>query len=1049
MLGERFMKYYAALLLLCSSITVLAGYEERKTLFVLNSGSAEQFLSTNPDAVSAAFDPRGGEDRKGAFILEIRKKSGLVEIRGPEINVPFLPEKGSSRQLEFRFQLRLLKTSGVPARFHFRLPNGKYANAGKPENSRWDTFFAPKTASQKWTDWNIGKGRVSLPSGIRKGQCVITIDTSNGHGRIEIEKMFIDSIRTLNHQFRSGRKDHIIPAESGTMRILIHDPEHLVSGSITVTDETGAGKEHRLLKRGEAEQLLSMPERGYYFFSVKAVYSDGRQISSSCSAAVIGPPLDETIRRSSRYGICTVYANRKWAEQYGFNVLYESWSLKNISPGTDGKLVWKGKPPVYSRNIISHAAMFETLPVWLCGEKGKSGGLYPPKDWSLLADAVKLWAKNTPVLPSVINLFNEPDAKWRGNSEDFIKIHHVISSALKEARPDAKLGGPGFYRIRPSHFRRNVEKGILKNMDYIVLHAYVHGTPPEAEFIDNIIAIQDYLSKTPYSHLPIAFTEFGWTSPPGDWQKPVDELTKARFCTRSMILCTVRDIKHLVYFAARFFKSEEEWNYSIVKPDYTPLPAMAAYSALIRELAPIHTGGTWIKFAPGVHIALFPRNGKTVGAFWTEENPLEVCLPQNPNYIRSMTGKLLEKNRKTVISPSPVYAEFSGTALANIQTTPVKMLLPEEKFSLQADEILEVPYLEKDVQGNFFIPGTAPLGIYTIPARKGERWTAHRYQVCSPLQVRYSGLLWDGSKSQHPELRFNVISRLKHRTEILLSLKFKNGSALTRKQILSPGKTEEVAFRLPEIVNGKRYVGDLTVICKKPFFWQSSCEFDATPLAVDRHTVLLKKNRWEQVEKINLNSWSAPEKGLENISSAPAYFQMYASPFGVHLRVTVNDPDLQRETAWSEMWKSDSLQFAFDFDADKEWQPNNVGNGLNGHRVVSFGLAWRTDKPTPMHWCFAGYVDGVRGGPAFELSKSSEVVRNTQTKQTIYTTDIPWRLLGASRMPPPGKKIGFALLLNDKNRGEERKTIPFFHGIRKPDATKYGTFILRKCNDVR
>lgn len=1045
------MKIYLTFLFSFLFLISSAGYQERKELYSLNPQNAKEFISANPDAVSVFFNPQGGEEGKGVLVLEIKKKSGgLVEVKCPVLKYPSPIAGVSARQLEFAFQLRLVNTAGVPAQFRFRLSNGRYALAVKPENSRWDTFFAPQTNSQRWRNWNIGKGRISLAPRSGEGQPVILIDTARGGGRIEIEKMTISDICTLNHTFFSGQTDHIISAESGRMKISVYDPGNLVSGKIAVLDEEGKLKEHRTLKNGISEVTLQMPERGFYDFSVRAVYRDGKQINSSCSAAVIGVPLDENIRRLSRYGICSVYANSKWAKKYGFNALYHRWSLRNISQRKDGTLVWQGKPASFSQDQVTHAAMFDNLPKWLCTDKGQSsGGLYPPKDWNLLSEAVKLWAENTTVLPDVINIFNEPDARWRGSADDFVKIHNVISSALKEARPEAKVGGPGFYRIRPDHFRRNVEKGILKNMDYIVLHAYVHATPPEAEFIGNIIEIQNYLSATPYADLPIAFTEFGWTSPPGDWQKPVDELTKARYCARSMILCTVRNIRHLIYFAARFYQSPEEWNYSIVKPDYTPLPAMSAYSTLIRELAPVHTGGTWIKFAPGIHGAFFLRNGKSAGAFWTEKEQIGILLPGKPNYVRSMTGTLLNGNEKMIISPSPVYAEFSGTGLAKIQETPVQTILPEEKFSLHADEILQPPYLKKDQQGNFFIPESAPLGFYTVMSRNGEEWTAHRYKAISPLTVQYSNLLWSGNKSEFPELQFQAASHLKEKTEALFSLKFRNGSVLTQKCILIPEKTRKVSFKLPEIANGKRYTGILTVSCKKPFSWLSSCEFDATPLAADRYTVEPGEQIWKRIEKIKINPWSISEKSQEKISSTPAFFQMYASPFGFHLRVTANDPDLQRNAIWSEMWKSDSLQFAFDLDADREWQPNNVGNGLNGHRVVSFGLAYRADKTIPMHWCFAGYVEGVRSGPAFELSKTCKVARNEQKKQTVYTAAIPWKLIGANKMPSIGKKIGFALLLNDENGKEGRKTIPFFHGIMKPDAAKYGKFILRDSKKRR
>ena len=151
----------------------------------------------------------------------------------------------------------------------------------------------------------------------------------------------------------------------------------------------------------------------------------------------------------------------------------------------------------------------------------------------------------------------------------------------------------------------------------------------------------------------------------------------------------------------------------------------------------------------------------------------------------------------------------------------------------------------------------------------------------------------------------------------------------------------------------------------------------------------------------------------------------------------MHDKDHVQNDLWQDMWKEDSIQIGFDLDADKEWQPNNVGHGLNGHRVVEYGLAARS-KGRPQGWCFLGYADGVKSGPAFELMDTIKVRHDKASGVTIYEALFPWKLLGATGTPDPDSRIGMALLINDAGTGHGRKILRFFDGVSSKNPEKYG-----------
>ena len=1015
-----------------------AGRTETETVCNLPAGPAalKGWESTNPSAVSIGYLPQGGQGGKGALVFRILKPGGIVEVNGPEFQLPKRPVFVSTRRLELTVQARQEECENGAVQFRIRQNNGRWAGAVRPRRD-WDTVL-DMVEAWEWKKWGLWTEYGNIGNGTTSARVVLRIDTRGGKGTLLIEKLEIKEITIINHSITTGAEWNTFFGDSGKFCVRWFRPEQIKEAKLNVIDEEKKTVKALVVGPGVQQTEVRLPERGYYEITASALYRDGKKLDSTCTVGVIGKPIPEEIRRHSRYGIMRVHASGDWAKRIGSNYDWGFWTLDNVAPGPDGKIVSHfPKPPqnAKKRDFLYHAGMHGVLPKWLQQPKAKNQYLFAPNDWKRYAEAVEVWARDNPDLPDVVSIYNEPNAHWRGTEEEFIKFHNVTTDAIKKGRPGTKVGGPVLYRILMKDFKRYVEKGILNNMDYVVMHAYVHSTPPEREFIENIIAMQEFLKTTKYARLPIALTEFGWTGYPGDWQKPVTELEKARYCVRSLLLCTARNIDTLIYFNARYAQAADEYNYSIVKPDYTPLPAFVSFSTFLREMSTVKGGGQYFKLAPDVFWTGFKRDGKTLAALWTMNRKIRLTLPAMPLSLRSMMGKSLAPVRVPELSPSPVYAEFADPAIAEMKVGKIRDLLPGSAISLDAEEILVPPFLTLEKPNTIRFPVTAPLGEYTILFRKNGLFHAQPVHLIRPFTLEFRDWKWNGTDAKGI-LVFRAVSHLPGKTEVGLELKLAGKTVASRSIALESGKETELSFSLP-FSSGKRMTGELLLQCGSPIRWTAAQPFDTTPMAIPLFE-RTSPDVWKSLPELDITRWGrAEEYKPGELSSVSAGLKLFAAPDGIHLLLRVHDKDHVQNDLWQDMWKEDSIQIGFDLDADKEWQPNNVGHGLNGHRVVEYGLAARS-KGRPQGWCFLGYADGVKSGPAFELMDTIKVRHDKASGVTIYEALFPWKLLGATGTPDPDSRIGMALLINDAGTGHGRKILRFFDGVSSKNLEKYG-----------
>jgi len=1034
-------KELLALLCLCACL-LPAGAEKIQTRAVyelpVTAAGAGLWQSADPSRVAVDYVPPEGENPGAIRIRILQAGKTPVEVSGPEFKLEEQPEFVTSRRLGLSIQAWQKECGNGAVQFRIRQSNGRWAVPLRPRRD-WDTVI-DMVEAWKWNSRGVQTEQGTIANDTVSGRLVLWVDPASGKGEFLLEKLKIDETDVVNQKIATGEDGNTFFGDSGSLTVRWFAPGELLDGKLTVRDEEQKILQKTVIPAGTKETSVILPGPGFYEVVASARYKDGSELSSDATAGVVGPRIPEEVRKQSRYGVMRVHASGDWAKEIGSNIDWGFWTLDAVAPGPDGRLVSHfQKPASNRRDFLVFSGMNGVFPTFLQSERAKNHYLFPPKDWKLYSEAVEVWARDNPDLPDVVCVYNEPNAHWQGTEEELVRFHNETADAVKRGRPGAKVGGPVLYSIDLKAFKRYVEKGILRNMDYVVMHAYVPATPPETDFIERIIGMQEYLATTEYRNLPVALTEFGWTGYPGDWQKPVSELDKARYCVRSLLLCTARNIDAMIYFNARYVQAAKDYNYSIVKPDYTPLPAFVAFSTMLREMSTVKGGGQYFKLAPGIFWTGFKRDGKALAALWTSKDEVEYSLPELPQSVTGMTGRSIAPTRRIALSPSPCYVTFKDAAVAEITILPEKKMLPGTVLPVTADETILPPGLSLDHSGVRF-PATAPLGEYTVLLRRGSDFYAQPVTVVPPVRVAMSGFCWNG-RAPEGRLEFAVSSALPGTAEFELKLFDADGKISAEKSMKFPnGKTVPADFNIAA-KNGNRVTGRLEIRCRQPINWMTETGFNITPLAAFAVPEFTSAD-WAEIPGVDVAAWNRPDESAKDGSfPAEAELKLAAAPDGLHLWLAVRDDYHVQNDRWNEMWKEDSIQVGFDLDADRDWEPNNVGHGLNGHRVVEYGIASRRDGKA-QGWCFLGYADGVKSGPAFELMKTIRVVRNEAEKRTVYEALFPWKLLGAESMPKPGTNIGFALLVNNADKALQRKMLRLFDGIASNDPTQYGKFII-------
>ncbi len=471
----------------------------------------------------------------------------------------------------------------------------------------------------------------------------------------------------------------IFATETATITYDIQSPEKIKNLTLTLTGAEGQilqKTEHPTLTPtddGHAQLKIKLPGRGYFVVTLDVDTQTKRTLKITTTAAVLGVPIEDAVRMKSRFGLWTVQAaprllkaaNGRWNRRLMplFHIKETELLEQDSSPKTP-------LPNLDFFKLKSYdwvGALAFGFPNWLMGidlEKkhpGFGNVFSPPVDWDKL-DAVLdyYFEQNKDRLPSFFEVYNEPIAHWKGSNAQLVRFHHTVARAVKKVRPDIKVLGPCLYAIQMDRLERLASLGLFDKLDGIVMHAYVNNTTPEADFLDRLIQLTAFRKRPKYAQMPVFLTEFGWTSAKGTWQVPVDELTQAQFCARSLALCLSEDIDAMVYYCMEFrAKDPGKAGFSLIEHTGRPKPGFAAFSTIAREFADA-TPVTRLKLLPDVYMVVAKRSDYYVASIWSTNRNHTLQFPFPVTSAVDMVGQPIVLNPlgQLSISPSPIYVRM-------------------------------------------------------------------------------------------------------------------------------------------------------------------------------------------------------------------------------------------------------------------------------------------------------------------------------------------------------------------------------------------------------
>jgi hypothetical protein len=1034
---------------------------------------AEKVASISTEA------PAGG---KACLLLDLAEAAGQsVEIHSAQVLT--VPEPDSRRARLIRVTLALRTRDVHPDDLRVRVLSLRQAplwNEWLPRNPQEDgadLFFTPPVPPTSAWAPAVTCEFVAAPE-VRSVLVYLRVANRSGKEQVWADDITVElvdrglmlledrlgntlpgetaTLRFLSRDmvYQDARVGTLYPAESATLHLAVSAAQAVREGSARLYDE-----EQRLLSTvplqpGMADAAVELPTRGYYALTAEVTYRDGTRCAVRTTAAVLGDLIPTARRLASPFGLhgvgddLGVLAGAHWDRTF--------WSMRHYTDYQEAALA--GFPPDRQPAKLHTVPKARTLVYCLCDQPdwlidararppGTQSGYCPPKDWNQFRQFIRYLVRSLDGKVEYIEAANEPD-DWYGPWEDLVRYHREIAAALKEVSPGTKLIGPAFCVINIPKLKKVVDLGLLDCVDALSIHAYVSATPPEEEFIGKVRDLKAYLASIGRGATPIILSEYGWTLPPGDWQKPVDPLTQARYVSRSSILLTAEQIHGFIYFLSRAGEgpTSSAAGYGLLNWDLTPRPGYAAYGNVARLLTGVTGPGNCLQLTPTTWLVLFAKDGRTMAAAWDVKGPGSAFVPQPWVLARNMTGRPLPPPgaADVPVTPSPVFIDCADAAFSRLTTV--------QRLSARAGASVTLPWVPvwappgiTAQASQVTVRDTVPKGRYLVIGRNAGAWEAVEILVTPQVEVESAVLDWPLAEKQ-PSLRTTLRSYLAEPITIRTTVDLADAIERTRREVtLAAQARAETILPLPALEPGKRYTGTLTTAAADPAqpvadpFPLDLTVLPCLPLA----TVAEGGPAWDSLPACDLSAWAPFGSGLSPVAPFPtadcsATLQMGYDARGLHLRVAVRDSAHLQVCSPRDMWQQDSLQVALDLDAELPWQAN--AGGVNGHfRVFEYGFA--LGDAGPMAWRWLSYH---RDRPPDCEEKQLQAAVTRQGEQTIYEIMLPWATLQSPAALGAGSRLGIAVAVNDADPDVPRHGLRLFNGIvDRKDPAAYGSLWIR------
>jgi hypothetical protein len=945
--------------------------------------------------------------------------------------------------VERTFRIRLfvksegMKKDGISVRVLLGYGN-KRPPAWYEKSTFDDQPFLILPASPVWTE---AQGEGYLPPEVTDFSVYLIAGSEAGAGQVWFDDLTVELL-DRGVKFQCDRKGNIFVGESGTMNLLIRGSDEIASGQVTLADEEKKILRVIPIQNGKDKFEIIFPSRGFYEVTAQVAYRDGVTRWTQTKAAVVGPLIPDELRMTSPFGLYSwvdglaVAAGARWERT---NIVHnDSQSAAAAKAG----FPITSRPAIIPSEKKTRIYCLARQAEWL-QTRDKKGSwdecwYYPVNDEKKFKDLTRYTMKMAlPEVPEYYETGNELDCSWKGSMKELVAFHRQSAEAVKAVNPKAKILGPCPCSIKTDWLEMLRNLGLFKYLDGLVVHAYVNASPPEEEFIQKVRDLKKYMRTINKADMPIYITEYGWTLPPGDWQKPVDPLTQARYVSRSLVLLVAEQIHAFTYFYMYMHTHNSADGYALMENDYTPRPGYAAYANAARFLTGATGPGRIFSLTPTTYLAIFGKGKDTVAVAWDVKTPSTAFIPQPRRTVRDMMGRPVKESEEVLtVGLSPIFVELPGLSFYQMKE--------EKKIRIGQGRDIRLPWTPVwmppvfTVEGQRLkIPADARKGSYLLIGKDAEGWRCIAIEVVAPLEVISTQMVWPANEAR-PVVKAAIYSDLPTpldlKGKMVLEQEIKSSVPVLR---LLPKTVTEVTLPLPDLEPGKRYVGKA--------FLEGQGKKIQVPLDI---TALpcrsLKEKRLDEQPAMNISSWG-PFTGAEyktceiRPEDCSATLRTGYDDQGLHFQIEVRDTVHDQLKTAKEMWMGDCIQLAFDMDAEKPWRANE--GGCSGHfKVYEYGFG--LGEKNPMNWRWVSFDKNL----PFDVMESRIQTRITRQKDiTLYNLTLPWSALGLTECPKPGISIGFALAINDKDgAATERKGLRLFEGILlSKDPQAYGRLWFR------
>jgi len=218
-------------------------------------------------------------------------------------------------------------------------------------------------------------------------------------------------------------------------------------------------------------------------------------------------------------------------------------------------------------------------------------------------------------------------------------------------------------------------------------------------------------------------TEFGWTTVPPEtvvkrngW--PCSELDQARFIVRSSLLQLGNGVTRIMPYNIRDipWANPVEANFGLTRADFTPKPALIAYSVMAQTIDDLPYVGS-IDYGPNITALLFGRDSRFILALWnsSDDNLLkQISIAALPpaTYETDLFGG---------------WKEISGSYVGNLSASPVYLT-----FNVPLNQVANA--IGREISKPITVTGTAPTATLTINGKASDTIPvggAYRYEWLS------------------------------------------------------------------------------------------------------------------------------------------------------------------------------------------------------------------------------------------------------------------------------------------------------------------------------